>query len=222
LLRRVRRASIGINQIYLRRQFRPQRAPLSCAGTRSAVYSEAIKLTPGWLLRTVSGETIRAMFLEVDMGTEALSVWQQKAANYLQLAVSGNFKSASGSHSPGFWWLPIERRLHNIRSTSPDPRTRFSGLQVSTSLTAMASVTSLLRPTGDQRNRSFEKLLCAIAINVIESRPGAAVSELLRTLLRLQASARTGTQSPQCRNLFMCGSRELSTPHRGIPFWLVR
>ena len=58
------------------------------------------------------------MFLEVDLGTEALSVWQQKTASYLQLAVSGEFQKLFRLSQ--FRVLVVtssQRRLANIRAT---------------------------------------------------------------------------------------------------------
>ena len=60
---------------------------------------------------------MRAAFLEVDLGTEALSVWKQKTAYYLQLAVSGEFSKRF--RQPQFRVLVVaisERRLGNIRA----------------------------------------------------------------------------------------------------------
>src|SRR5207247_689832 len=79
---------MGINEIYLALKYRP----IPQAGVRLSRWhtfhqpiSEAIKLTPDGYFELASGNSLRAMFLEVDLGTEALSVWQQKVASYLQL-----------------------------------------------------------------------------------------------------------------------------------------
>jgi len=80
--------------------------------------SDTIKLTPDGYFELAAGGDVRAMFLEVDLGTEALSVWQQKAAYYLQLAVSGEFLKRF--RQPQFRVLVIansERRLASIRAT---------------------------------------------------------------------------------------------------------
>lgn len=110
---------MGINEIYLALKYRP------IAGVRLLRWhsfrrsiSEAIKLTPDGYFELSPAEGIRAMFLEVDRGTEALSVWRQKSASYLQLAISGEFQKRF--HQPQFRVLVIantERRLANIRST---------------------------------------------------------------------------------------------------------
>jgi Replication-relaxation len=79
--------------------------------------SEAIKLSPDGYFEITSAQGTRAMFLEVDLGTEALSVWKQKTAYYLQLAFSGEF--AKRFRQLQFRVLVVansERRLANIRS----------------------------------------------------------------------------------------------------------
>jgi len=38
-----------------------------------------------------TGSEIRPMFVEVDLGNEALRIWRKKMQAYLQLAVSGEF-----------------------------------------------------------------------------------------------------------------------------------
>jgi hypothetical protein len=109
----------GINQVYLSVKYFP--APDVRLGrwlTFSRSLSEAIKLTPdGYFESQQSGEMVRAAFLEVDLGTEALTIWQQKTAYYLQLALSGEFQKRF--HQPQFRVLVVcnsERRVHNIRT----------------------------------------------------------------------------------------------------------
>jgi hypothetical protein len=82
-----------------------------------APLSEGLGLIPDayFELNTPSG--LRAMFLEVDLGNEALRVWQQKTQRYLQLAVSGDFQKLSGQSQ--FRVLVVvntERRLLYIRA----------------------------------------------------------------------------------------------------------
>ena len=84
----------AINEIYLSLKYRP--LPNSTVHlcrwlTFRQSISEAVKLTPDAYMEISAGDTLRPMFLEVDRGTEALKVWQQKTAYYLQLAVSGEF-----------------------------------------------------------------------------------------------------------------------------------
>ena len=112
---------VGINEIYLAVKYRP--APQAGVRLRRWItfrqsISEAIKLTPDGYFELALGDTIRTMFLEVDLGTEALKVWQQKTASYLQLAVSGEFTKRFGPQQ--FRVLVVassEKRLANIRAT---------------------------------------------------------------------------------------------------------
>jgi hypothetical protein len=93
------------------------------------------------------------MFLEVDLGTEALSVWRQKTASYLQLAVSGEF--VKRFRQPQFRVLAVansERRLANIRATiakSTDKIFWFTTFDVINRDGFWSP--GWLRPSGDQR-----------------------------------------------------------------------
>ncbi|HXS95072.1 MAG TPA: replication-relaxation family protein [Candidatus Limnocylindrales bacterium] len=78
--------------------------------------SETIRLIPdGYCeLGTLAG--VRGLFLEVDLGNEALRIWQQKVENYLQLALSGEFQRIFGQKQ--FRVLVLansERRLLSLR-----------------------------------------------------------------------------------------------------------
>jgi len=126
----------AINQFYLTLKYRPTpnaNTQLLRWHTFRQSISEAIKLTPDGYFELACADTIRAMFLEVDLGTEALSVWQQKTASYLQLAISGEFQKRFRQSQ--FRTLVVtrsERRLANIRSTvakSTDKIFRFATLE---------------------------------------------------------------------------------------------
>lgn len=140
----------GINEIYVVVKYN------SASLRRWMIFrqsiSEAIKLTPDAYFE-LGAEAIRAMFLEVDLGTEALSVWRQKTAHYLQLALSGEF--AKRFHQPQFRVLVIahsERRLSTIRATvakSTDKIFWFSSFE---SIHRDGFWSPIwLRPKGDQR-----------------------------------------------------------------------
>lgn len=111
----------GINEIYVALKYRP----IPQAGIRLRRWlvfrqsiSEAIKLTPDAYFELDTTDDIRAMFLEIDLGTEALSEWQKKSAFYLQLAVSGEFLKRF--HQPQFRVLVVassDKRVRNIRAT---------------------------------------------------------------------------------------------------------
>ncbi len=111
----------GINEIYLALRYRP--IPLT--GVRLLRWhtfrqpiSDLIKLTPDGYFEIGDTGSVRPMFLEIDFGTEALSVWQQKVGSYLQLAMSGEFPKRF--RQPQFRVLVVassDRRLQNIRAT---------------------------------------------------------------------------------------------------------
>jgi protein involved in plasmid replication-relaxation len=59
---------------------------------------------------------IKALFLEVDMGTEALRIWQKKIEGYLRFAVSGEFGKLFGlAQFKVIIIAPSERRTEGIR-----------------------------------------------------------------------------------------------------------
>lgn len=146
----------GINEIYVAVRYRPAEMPgirfVRWHSFRQPI-SEAIKLTPDGYFELAFADSLRAMFLEVDRGTEALSVWQQKTACYLQLALSGDF--AKKFRQPQFRVLVVansERRLANIRATvakSTEKIFWFSTLDAINRDGFWSPV--WLRPTGGQR-----------------------------------------------------------------------
>jgi hypothetical protein len=90
----------------------------------------------------------------VDLGTEALRIWKQKIANYLQLALSANFSRLFGQQQ--FRVLVVaqsERRLQSIRDTVAETTDKifwFSTFGIIERKGFWASV--WLRPVGDQRH----------------------------------------------------------------------
>jgi hypothetical protein len=82
----------------------------------SAPPVSGLSLLPDGYLEFKTPSGIDAMFIEVDLGHEALSVWTEKARCYVQLAVSGEY--ARHFCQPRFRVLVLansERRLHSIR-----------------------------------------------------------------------------------------------------------
>lgn len=77
-----------------------------------------IRLIPdGYVEFATSRETLGA-FLEVDLGHERGPVWQEKARNYVQLALSGDFERRFGTNR--FRVLVLahsERRLRSLQKT---------------------------------------------------------------------------------------------------------
>jgi hypothetical protein len=146
----------AINEIYLALKYRPKpHAGLRlqrCHTFRQPI-SDAIKLTPDGYFEFDDRGVVRAMFLEADLGTEALSVWQRKTTSYLQLAVSGEFQRKF--HQPQFRVLVVassERRLANIRATvakSTDKIFWFTTFDIIHRDGFWSQ--AWLRPSGDQR-----------------------------------------------------------------------
>ena len=146
----------GINSIYLALKYNaiPQAdTRLRGWSTFRQSISESIKLTPDAYFELETRESIRPAFLEVDLGTEALKVWQQKTAYYLQLAVSGEF--VKRFRHPQFRVLVVansEKRISNIRSVVgkfTDKIFWFTTLETINRDGIWSPI--WLRPTGDQR-----------------------------------------------------------------------
>jgi len=147
----------GINDIYIALKYR--NAPGSSARlirwhTFRQSISDSTKLTPDGYLELSTSHGVKAMFLEVDQGTEALSVWQQKSASYLQLAVSGEF--VQRFRQAQFRVLVVansDRRLAHIRATvakSTEKIFWFTTLDIIHRESIWSPIWS--RPAGDQRH----------------------------------------------------------------------
>jgi hypothetical protein len=105
-------------------------------------------------LRTASG--ITSCFLEVDLGHESLSIWKRKAQNYLQLALSGDFRKQFGQAS--FRVLILvnsERRLQSIRKTLGAVTEKIFWLATIESAKRSFFNPIWLRPVGDQPKPFF-------------------------------------------------------------------
>jgi hypothetical protein len=77
----------------------------------------AFSLIPDGYFELETPAGIRAMFVEVDLGTETNRIWRKKVQMYLQLALSGQFHREF--HQSQFRVLviaPSERRIEGIRS----------------------------------------------------------------------------------------------------------
>jgi hypothetical protein len=78
--------------------------------------SSTVRLQPDGYFEIVTPGEVLAAFLEVDLGQERGPVWKKKVTQYLQLAVSGDFKRLFGEDRFRVLVLaPSERRLHQIR-----------------------------------------------------------------------------------------------------------
>jgi hypothetical protein len=84
-----------VNQVYLQVRHRP--IPIMrCEFKRwinfTRVLSRISTIIPDGYFELNHDSVIKPMFLEVDLGTEALKIWQRKINGYLKLAVTGEFQ----------------------------------------------------------------------------------------------------------------------------------
>lgn len=146
---------MAINEIYLALKFRlgpnsPTR--LLRWHTFRQPISDAIKLIPDAYLE-LAGDPIRACFLEVDLGNEALSILEAKASYYLQLALSGEFQQRFGqSQFRVLVAVNTERRAANIRAAVAKSTTKIFWFTTIENIQRAGFWAPIwLRPTGDSR-----------------------------------------------------------------------
>lgn len=145
----------GVNQVYLGLKYAPKPCPdyrlLRWRAFRQPL-SEAIKLTPDGYCEVEAGKTVRPMFLEVDLGTEALKVWQQKSSLYIQLAVTGQFQKLFCQTQ--FRVLVVaasDRRLRSLRDVIAKHTDKIFWFTTLESINARGLFSPIwLRPKGDQ------------------------------------------------------------------------
>jgi hypothetical protein len=114
--------------------------------------SPAVPLIPDGYFEVRSAAGVRASFLEVDLGTEALPVFHRKVQLYLQLAASGEFSTLF--HQPQFRVLVVAnsaRRLASLRQTIAGLTDKIFWLTTLESINHDRFWSAVwLRPTGDQ------------------------------------------------------------------------
>src|ERR1035437_4071247 len=109
-------------------------------------------------LRTASG--ITSCFLEVDLGHESLSIWQRKAQNYLQLALSGDFpKQFSQASFRVLVLANSERRLQSIRKSLATVTGKIFWFATLESASSNFFAPIWLRPVGDRPKPFFTETL---------------------------------------------------------------
>jgi len=117
----------------------------------------SLGLIPDGLVELRAASGIISCFLEVDLGHESLSIWQRKAGNYLQLALSGDFRKQFGQAS--FRVLVLansERRLQSIRKTLAAVTEKIFWFATIESASNSFFTPIWLRPVGDQPKPFFE------------------------------------------------------------------
>jgi hypothetical protein len=147
---------IIVNQIYCSLKYRA--IPVAGVTFRRWIafhqpLTSGLRLIPDGYVELVTPARIAAMFLEVDLGNESLTVWKEKVRNYLQFALSGECEREFGQNR--FRVLVLvnsERRLLSIRnavSAATDKLFWFASLESIDRDSIFASV--WLRPKGDER-----------------------------------------------------------------------
>lgn len=147
---------LAINEIYLTAKYRE----LPSNDMRLARWisfrepiSQVIPLTPDAYFELVTGGAVNPIFLEADLGTESLPVWQKKTQMYLQLALSGKF--AELFHQPKFRVLVVattDRRMSHIKSAIAKATDKIFWLSTFEQIKQRGFWSPIwLRPTGDQR-----------------------------------------------------------------------
>jgi hypothetical protein len=108
-----------INEIYATVKHRT--LPTGSSFIRSRTFTEPLteanRLIPDGYFELQTPGGIRSAFLEVDLGSETLKIWEQKIRSYLQIAVSGEFTRLF--RQPQFRVLVVansERRQRSIRA----------------------------------------------------------------------------------------------------------
>lgn len=112
---------LDINSVYLIVRHRPIPIPgvrFSSWQSFPTPLSQSASIIPDGYFELESPKGVRAMFLEVDRGTETLKTWKRKTEAYLRLAISHEFGNRFSRER--FRVLVVtasERRLITIRAT---------------------------------------------------------------------------------------------------------
>jgi hypothetical protein len=147
---------LKVNEVYVSVKHRAMPLP-SCQFNRWLSFdrplSKSLPIIPDGYFEIRRDSVVRPVFLEVDLGTEALRIWQKKVETYLRLAVSGEFSRIFG-HSQ-FKVAVIansERRAESIRKVAAkhtDKIFRFTSFEIINRESLWSAIWQ--RPVGDQR-----------------------------------------------------------------------
>jgi hypothetical protein len=122
------------------------------------IVSELRLIPDGFVeFNTPSGTT--AAFLEMDLGTEGLAIWKEKAGKYLELALSGAFQRTFGQDR--FRVLVVAhsaRRMDSIRKTVSAVTEKIFRFATLESARNRFFLPVWLKPAGTQPESLFEPL----------------------------------------------------------------
>jgi Replication-relaxation len=147
---------LAVNEIYCAVKYRPMNLT-GVSFRRWIAFHEpllpGLRLIPDGYAEWQTPSGVLGAFLEIDLGHEGLTVWEEKVKNYLQLALSGESeRSVSQQHFRVLVIALSERRLRSIRTTVAAHTQKifwFARLEAIRAEGLFASV--WLRPTGDER-----------------------------------------------------------------------
>ena len=184
--------------------------------------SPTVPLIPDGYFELGSAGGFRAVFVEVDLGTEAVPVLAKKASLYLQLAASGEFSQIFGRSQ--FRVLLIttsERRLQNIRAAIAKMTDKIFWLGTLDLVSAEKFWSAVLAPSNRRPIAiPFVKSLCAIATTATKQRPASRCSAIPAAQHMTPSSARPGTSiRAGPRFAPSAARRDLSTPAPRVPWW---
>jgi hypothetical protein len=92
----IHRVAVGDVYVAVTRQSLPEGVRTSAWRFFETPLTANTRLIPDGYFELHSRETVRGVFLEMDMGTETARVWKKKVAEYLSFAVSGGFQERFG------------------------------------------------------------------------------------------------------------------------------
>ena len=147
---------LAINEFYLTVKYRPLPASdlrlLRWISFREPL-TQALPLIPDGYFEIAGTGTVRAIFLEVDLGSESSLVWQKKTQLYVQMAISGACQELF--RQPQFRVLVVAttaRRLGHIRAAIAKFTDKIFWLSTFDEIQQRGFWSSVwLRPTGHQR-----------------------------------------------------------------------
>jgi hypothetical protein len=107
---------LRLNALYLRLRYdSPPNTTIQRWRTFQQPIAKNLKLIPDAYFELVTKDGLKAMFVEVDRGTESLRIWRGKVNQYLALAVSGQFPQVFGQQQfRVLVVVPSMRRLQTV------------------------------------------------------------------------------------------------------------